>query len=152
MVVDIHGQGFTVTQALGGHVRSQLGFVLSHYGDRIRPVSVRIGDEKGSCGGVDMHCRIQFHLLEASDAVVESVGADMYVAIDRAADRVGRLAVKHLDRTHPFPRRHRMSEPGRPETECRWRSRFFHSEYPARLDCRHRSSPGTFQPFLESST
>ncbi|WP_416142080.1 hypothetical protein [Hydrogenophaga sp.] len=40
-------------------------------------------------------------MLEAPFVFVEGVGADMYVAIDRAADRVGRLVVKHLDRSHP---------------------------------------------------
>lgn len=100
MIVDIHGQGFTVTPALAEHVRRRLGFVLTRHSDHIRRVAVRVGDENGPRGGVDKYCRIQVHLLDAPFAMVEDVGADLYAAIDRAADRVGRVVVKHLDRTH----------------------------------------------------
>lgn len=101
MIVDIHGQGFTVTPALAEHVRRRLGFVLTRHSDRIRRVAVRVGDENGPRGGVDKYCRIQVHLIDAPVAVIEDVGAELYAAIDRAADRVGRVVVKHLDRTHP---------------------------------------------------
>ncbi len=101
MIVDIHGQGFTVTPALAEHVRRRLGFVLTRHSDRIQRVAVRVGDENGPRGGVDKFCRIQVHLLDAPVAVIEDVGADLYAAIDRAAERVGRVVVKHLDRTHP---------------------------------------------------
>lgn len=101
MIVDIHGQGFTVTPALAEHVRRRLGFVLARHGDRIQRVAVRVGDENGPRGGVDKYCRIQVHLHDAPVAVIEDVSADLYAAIDRAADRIGRVVVKHLDRTHP---------------------------------------------------
>lgn len=101
MIVDIHGQGFTVTPALAEHVRRRLGFVLTRHGDRIQRVEVRIGDENGPRGGVDKFCRIQVHLTNVPVAVIRDVGADLYAVIDRAADRVGRVVVKYLDRTHP---------------------------------------------------
>lgn len=100
MNVDIHGQGFAVTQALADHVRRRLGFVLARHGDRILRVSVRVGDENGPRGGIDKFCRIQVHLLDAPVAAIEDVGADLYTVIDRAADRVGRVVVKHIDRRH----------------------------------------------------
>jgi ribosomal subunit interface protein len=120
VIVDIHGQGFTVTPALAEHVRRRLGFVLTRHSDRIQRVAVRVGDENGPRGGVDKYCRIQVHLLEAPVAVIEDVGADLYAAIDRAADRIGRVVVKHLDRTHavrdaarhgPRPARSRRETP-----------------------------------------
>ena len=100
MNVDIHGQGFAVTQALADYVRRRLGFVLARHGDRILRVSVRVGDENGPRGGVDKFCRIQVHLLDAPVAAIEDIGADLYAVIDRAADRVGRVVVKHIDRRH----------------------------------------------------
>lgn len=100
MNVDIHGQGFAVTQALADHVRRRLGFVLARHSDRIQRVSVRVGDENGPRGGVDKFCRIQVHLLDAPVAAIEDVGTDLYTVIDRAADRVGRVVVKHIDRQH----------------------------------------------------
>lgn len=101
MIVDIHAQGFTVTPALAVHVRRRLGFVLTRHSAHIQRVAVRVGDENGPRGGVDKYCRIQVNLLDAPFAIVEDVGTDLYAAIDRAADRVGRVVVKHLDRTHP---------------------------------------------------
>lgn len=100
MIVDIHGQGFTVTPALAEHLRRRLGFVLTRHSDRIQRVAIRVGDENGPRGGVDRYCRIQVQLLDAPVAVIKDVGAELYAVIDRAADRVGRVVVKHLDRTH----------------------------------------------------
>jgi len=97
MIVDIHAQGFTVTPALVEHVRRRLGFVLTRHSAHIQRVAVRVGDKNGPRGGVDKYCRIQVNLLDAPFAIVEDVGTDMYAAIDR----VGRVVVKHLDRTHP---------------------------------------------------
>jgi putative sigma-54 modulation protein len=101
MIVDIHGQGFTVTPALAEHMRRRLGFVLTRHSDRIQRVAIRVGDENGPRGGVDKYCRIQVQLLDAPVAVIKDVGAELYAVIDRAADRVGRVVVKRLDRTHP---------------------------------------------------
>ena len=101
MIVDIHGQGFAVTQALAEHVRRRLSFVLTRHNDRIHRVAVRVGDENGPRGGLDKYCRNRVHLLEAPVAMVEEVGTDLYAAIDRAADRLGRVVVKHLHRSHP---------------------------------------------------
>lgn len=116
MIVDIHGQGFTVTPALAEHTRRRLGFVLTRHSDRIQRVAIRVGDENGPRGGVDKFCRIQVHLLDAPVAVIKDVGAELYTVIDRAADRVGRVVVKHLDRTHPA---RDGARPGRD----RWESR-----------------------------
>lgn len=101
MIVDIRGQGFTVTPAMAEHMRRRLGFVLTRHGDRIQRIAICVGDENGPRGGVDKYCRIQVHLLDAPVAVIKDVGAELYTVIDRAADRVGRVVVKHLDRTHP---------------------------------------------------
>jgi len=101
VIVDIHGQGFTVTPALAEHMRRRLGFVLARHSDRVQRVAIRVGDENGPRGGVDMYCRIQVHLRDAPVAVITDVGADLYAVIYRAADRVGRVVVKHLDRTRP---------------------------------------------------
>ena len=91
-----------MTDALAEHVRRRLGFALTRHGDRIKRVGVRIGDENGPRGGPDKFCRIHVSLVDAPTAVVEEVGVDLYASIDRAAERVGRVVVKHLDRTHPL--------------------------------------------------
>jgi putative sigma-54 modulation protein len=114
VIVDIHGQGFTVTPALAEHVRRRLGFVLTRHTDRIQRVAVRVGDEIGPRGGVDKFCRIQVHLTDVPVAVILDVGVDLYAVIVRAADRVGRIVAKRIDRTHPVRDTERHgSRPGR---------------------------------------
>lgn len=90
-----------MTDALTEHVRRRLDVLLARHADRIKRVGVRLGDENGPRGGADKFCRIQVHLLDARVAVIEEVGVDLYAAIDSAAERVSRVVVKHLDRTHP---------------------------------------------------
>jgi ribosome-associated translation inhibitor RaiA len=103
---------------LAEHVRRRLGFVLTRHSDRIQRVAVRVGDENGPRGGVDKYCRIQVHMTDVPVAVIRDVGADLYAVIDRAADRVGRVVVKHIDRTHPVRDAARHgSRPGRNRAE-----------------------------------
>ena len=99
MNVDIQSLGFPLTTALFDHSKRRLCFVLTRHSNRIRRVVVRLGDENGPRGGVDKFCRIQVHLRDAPMAVIEDVGSDLYAVIDRATDRVGRMVVKHLDRS-----------------------------------------------------
>ncbi len=99
MNFDIQSQDFPLTSALSDHAKRRLQFVLTRRSDRIQRVVVRVGDMNGPRGGVDKFCRIQVYLLNAPVAVIEDIGLDMYAVIDRAADRVGRVVVKHLDRS-----------------------------------------------------
>lgn len=100
-MIDIHGQGFTVTPALSEYVRRRLGFLLTRRAERVLRVTVRVGDKNGPRGGIDKYCRIRVQLVAAPVAMVEEVGCDLYAAIARAADRVGRSVGKHLDRSLP---------------------------------------------------
>ena len=99
MNVDIQNPGFPITAALAEHTRRRLQFVLMRHSDRIQRVVARLGDENGPRGGVDKFCRIQVHLCDAPVASIEDIGPDLYAVINRAADRVGRVVVKHLDRS-----------------------------------------------------
>ena len=99
MNIDIQSQDFPLTSALFDHAERRLRFVLIRRIDRIQRVVVRLGDNNGPRGGIDKFCRIQVYLLDAHMAVIEDIGLDMYAVIDRAADRVGRVVVKHLDRS-----------------------------------------------------
>lgn len=105
MNVDIQSQGFPLTSALSDHARRRLRFGLTRHGERIQRVVLRLGDENGPRGGVDKFCRIQVYLVNAPVAVIEDIGPDLYVVIDRAADRAVRLVVKHLDRSRDSGRR-----------------------------------------------
>lgn len=99
MNFDIQSHDFPLTSALLDHVERRLRFVLTRRSERIQRVVLRLGDNNGPRGGVDKFCRIQVYLVDAHLAVVEDVGLDMYAVIDSAVERVGRVVVKHLDRS-----------------------------------------------------
>ena len=99
MNFDIQSQGFPLTAALADYSGRRLRFVLTHHGDRIRRIVVRLGDINGPRGDIDKFCRIQVHLSDAPLAAIEEIGSDMYAVINRAADRVGRVVVKQLERS-----------------------------------------------------
>ena len=66
---------------------------------------MRLSDINGPRGGEDKRCQLQVSLAGLPDVVVEDTEADLYFAIDRAADRVGRSVMRKLDRMHTL-RRH----------------------------------------------
>ena len=105
MNVDIQGVRFPMTIALSNHALRRLGFVLARHRDQIQRVVVRLGDVSRRRLGADKFCRIRVYLFDAPVAVIADVGADLYAVIDRAADRVGRVVVKHVDRSRWCGRR-----------------------------------------------
>ena len=111
MNIDIQSLGFPTTAPLADHARRRLRFGLTRHSDRIRRIVVRLGDVNGPRGGEDKFCRIRVYLLDAPVAVICDVGADLYTVIDRTADRVGRVVVKHLDRSRSRGRRVRGDVP-----------------------------------------
>ncbi len=98
MRIDIQGRGFALTAALLGHANGRLRLALAPSQDRIKRVVVRLGDVNGPRGGEDKFCKIQVVLDGAPHVLIEDAGADLYAVIDRAADRAGRNAVKHVAR------------------------------------------------------
>jgi ribosomal subunit interface protein len=98
MRVDIRGHGFPVSAALRAHIERRLHFALGRFGGRVRQAMVRVSDLNGPRGGVDKACRIAVRLPASPAVVVEDADGDLYVAIDRAADRIGRSVGRHLAR------------------------------------------------------
>lgn len=98
MRIDIKGSGFPITTALTDHTERRLRFALTRSSDRIVRVAVIMGDSNGPRGGEDKFCRIQIHLKRAPQVLIEDIGADLYVVIDRAAERAGRNVAKCVDR------------------------------------------------------
>lgn len=98
MQIEIHAHGFTTTEALREHVTRRLHHAFGCCTDRIFRIMVRLSDINGPRGGVDKRCQIQVRLATLADVVIEDTEADLYVAIDRAAERAGRTAVRRLAR------------------------------------------------------
>lgn len=103
MNLQIQAQDFTLTDGLREHVTTRLSYGLNHGRDVVTRIVVRLSDVNGPRGGEDKRCRIEVRLKGAPSLVVEDTQTDMYAAIDRAADRVGRALDRHLARRHEFP-------------------------------------------------
>jgi putative sigma-54 modulation protein len=98
MQIDIQARGFKLTEGLREYVERRLSFVFGSTRRSVRRISVRLSDENGPRGGDDMRCRMQVSLADAPSVVIEDTEASLYVAIDRAADRIGRAVARRIER------------------------------------------------------
>lgn len=98
MHIDMQSQDFALTDALRGHAERRLAFSLGRSADQVGRVAVVLADINGPRGGIDKRCRIRVKLSPALEVVVEDTQPDMYAAIDRAAERIGRAVARNLRR------------------------------------------------------
>jgi ribosome-associated translation inhibitor RaiA len=90
MQIDIHAPNFPLPDALRSHIEQRLDFALSARDDHIQRVLVWLSDINGPRGGTDKCCHIEVMLTRDADVVIKDTEADLYVAIDRAADGAAR--------------------------------------------------------------
>ena len=98
MHIEIQARGFTLTQAIRGYVERRLRFALSARYARIDRLRVRLSDINGPRGGRDKRCHLQVLLPGQTALVIEDTKANLYVAIDCAADRARRTLTRRLAR------------------------------------------------------
>jgi ribosomal subunit interface protein len=98
MQLDIQCQGFDLTEGIRAHTRRRLAFALGRSALHLSRVAVLLADINGPRGGRDKRCRIRVRLHPAIEVVVEDTESDLYTAIDRAAERVGRAVVRQIRR------------------------------------------------------
>lgn len=105
MRITIHGQRVAIDHSQREHIRRRLQFALSRFPTRVREVVVRLADINGDRGGVGHHCRISVHLNPTGTVMIEDIDAVALVAVDRAADRLGRTVARELRRRWEVRRR-----------------------------------------------
>jgi putative sigma-54 modulation protein len=98
MQIDIQARDFSLTKSLRSHVERRLGFALSTRYDRIKRILVRLSDINGPRGGNDKCCQLHVVMPGQADVIIEDTQADLYTAIDRAADRASRVVTRKLAR------------------------------------------------------
>jgi ribosomal subunit interface protein len=103
MNLQIQAHDFTLSEGLRQHVATRLDYALNHGRDFVTRVVVRLSDVDGPRGGEDKCCGIEVRLKGAPALIVEDTQADLYVAIDRAADRIGRTFDRQMTRRREFP-------------------------------------------------
>jgi ribosomal subunit interface protein len=96
MKIQIRQHNSLVTEALRAHALRRLGFALGRFGESVGDVIVQFSDGNGTGGGIDKRCQIQVGMPHG--VKVEETDADLFVAIDRAADRASRAVARALAR------------------------------------------------------
>ncbi|WP_414691351.1 HPF/RaiA family ribosome-associated protein [Noviherbaspirillum sp.] len=98
MQFDIRSESFELTTALHRYARRRLDFALSRFLPNLDNVCVRLIDENGPRGGIDKRCQVRLRLQGISEVIINTVATDLYVAIDRAADRAGNTVARRWAR------------------------------------------------------
>jgi putative sigma-54 modulation protein len=98
MRIEVRGQNLDLSPALGAYVERRFLTALGRFGRRVPQVTVRLVDENGRKGGVDKHCRVEVLMPRSRGLLVDELQADMYAAIDFAADRAARAVAREIGR------------------------------------------------------
>ncbi|MEW5890321.1 MAG: HPF/RaiA family ribosome-associated protein [Pseudomonadota bacterium] len=98
MQFDIRTQGFDLTDALRQHAERRLTCALSRFHGRLGRVSMWLTDYNGPRGGVDKRCLLLVRIAGAPEVLITELSKDLYIAIDRAADRAGRTVARRMGR------------------------------------------------------
>lgn len=102
MQMDIQSQGFTLTEGISAYALKRLAYSLNRGDQAISRVNMRLSDINGPRGGTDKRCLIEVRIKGQPSVVIEDTEADLYVAIDRAAERAGRTLARRLARQREF--------------------------------------------------
>lgn len=102
MRITIQANGFLLTEALRTHTERRVATALGWARQHMRRLVVSLSDINGPRGGVDKRCRIQVLLGTGREVIIEDVEDDLYVAINRAAERADRAIVRQIERTRHF--------------------------------------------------
>jgi ribosome hibernation promoting factor len=109
MQFDIQGN-INITTELRGHIERRLCFALERFARRIRKIRVNVADLNGPRGGIDKRCRVAIVLEPSRTIVMEDRDSDIYVAIDRAADRIARCVRRQFKRLNLTGRQAKIPE------------------------------------------
>lgn len=117
MQIQIHADDFDLTDGLRDHVAKRLAYALNHGSDIVSRIVVRLSDVNGPRGGIDKRCGIEVRLKGTSPIAIDDTEADLYVAIDRAAERTGRTLDRRMARRRHLATRHAHLGRSNPDTE-----------------------------------
>lgn len=96
MIIDIKAVGLGLTPGLRNYVTERISASMGRLGSRIRRVLVRLSDLNGPRGGLDKQCQLMLRIDGAPPIVVRDTEEDLYVAVDRAAERARRTLTREV--------------------------------------------------------
>lgn len=98
MQIRVNCRNVTLTASIREWASRRVLFAVGQFGTRVRSVTVLLSDENGPKGGHDQRCLMEARIASAGSVVAEVKDPDLYTAISRAADRLGRRVRTELDR------------------------------------------------------
>lgn len=99
MDADIRILSTDLTEALQSYIERRLLFSLGRFGRRVGRVRVRISDVNSVRGGADQACHVSAELLPSGTTLIQqAVDANLYAAIGRATEGIGRSFARALGR------------------------------------------------------
>ena len=104
MKLSISGKNMKLDDAMKEHIERRVYFALSRFSPRVARVAVTVEDINGPRGGIDKRCSILVKLDRIEELKVESTDSKVYVAVDAAADRIGRSVQRKVERRRTLGR------------------------------------------------
>lgn len=98
MEIRLTARNVELSDDLREHIERRIYFALSRFGHRIRKVDVKVEDINGPRGGMDKRCSVIVRIAPGRRVAIEDSDSDILVAVDRAADRLGRAVAREIDR------------------------------------------------------
>ena len=98
MEVEIRSQNMHVDDETQSHVERRMEFALKQFNSWITRVQVHLEDVNGPRRGIDKQCRILVNIKGGKTIKVEDLDVDMIAAVNRAADRLGQVVSREVDR------------------------------------------------------
>lgn len=98
MQIQIHTHQFDLTEAIEQHIEQKVAFALGWSPEGLKKIQFRLADINGPRGGIDKSCQVILTFKGKKNLIVEDVQADLYLAIDRALERVSRSLARQLAR------------------------------------------------------
>ena len=96
MKIGIQCKGFSLTSAIAGQVHKRLQRLLGQGIRRMRRVDIILSELNGPGGSVDKRCLIKVSIDGLLPVVIDDIQSDLYIAIDRAADRASRTVLRRM--------------------------------------------------------
>jgi putative sigma-54 modulation protein len=98
MELEIRGQNLHVSDRLHEQVERQMSFALGQFESWISGTTVQLEDVNGPKGGIDKQCRVLVNIKGGKTLKIEDVDTDITIAVNRAADRVGQVVSREVDK------------------------------------------------------
>lgn len=99
--IKIRARHVELSDDLQAHVESRVGFALSRFGDRIGRVIVRLSNAREANASEHRCCEIAVD-FGARIIWAEDTDADVFAAVDHAAQRASRSVARAIEQEHEF--------------------------------------------------